>query len=174
MELKTKYRIQGLFISLLLILVLGGCSVNYSFTGASIPPEVKTINIKFFPNNATLVEPTLSQKVTDALRDKFVNETSLVLVNEGGDLIMEGSITQYRTTPVSIQGDDQAALNRLTITLDVVYTNSFDEKMSFDTQFSRFADYSSDLNLADVEDALIEEINTMLVQDVFNKAVINW
>lgn len=154
--------------------MLPGCSVNYSFTGASIPPEVKSINIKFFPNNATLVEPTLSQKVTDALRDKFVNETSLTLVNEGGDLVLEGSITQYRTTPVAIQGDDQAALNRLTITLDVVYTNSFDEKMSFDTQFSRFADYSSELNLADVQEALIEEINTMLVQDVFNKAVINW
>lgn len=172
--MRTKVHIKEVFIMLLFAAMLSGCSVNYSFTGASIPPEVKSINIKFFPNNATLVEPTLSQKVTDALRDKFVNETSLVIVNDGGDLLMEGSITQYRTTPVAIQGDDQAALNRLTITLDVVYTNNFDDKMSFDTQFTRFADYSSDLNLEDVQEALIEEINTMLVQDIFNKAVINW
>lgn len=148
--------------------------MNYSFTGASIPPEVKTINIKFFPNNASLVEPTLSQKITDALRDKFQNETSLILVNDAGDLVLEGSITQYRTTPVAIQSDDQAALNRLTITLDVVYTNTFDDKMSFDSQFSRFSDYSSDLNLSDVQDQLIEEINRMLSEDIFNKAVINW
>ncbi|MEZ5197596.1 MAG: LptE family protein [Bacteroidales bacterium] len=89
-----------LFFSLIL---LGGCSMNYSFTGASISPEVKTINIKYFPNNASLVEPTLSQKLTDALRDKFASETNLIIVNEGGDLILEGSITQYRTTPVAIQ-----------------------------------------------------------------------
>ncbi len=164
----------GFLASLLMLALLSGCSMNYSFTGASIPPEVKTINVKFFPNNASLVEPTLSQKLTDALRDKFMNETNLILVNDGGDLVLEGSITGYSTSPVAIQGDDQAALNRLTITLDVVYTNNFDDKMSFDSKFVRFSDYSSDQNLSDVQDALIEEINTMLVQDIFNKAVINW
>jgi len=148
--------------------------MNYSFTGASIPAEVKTINIKYFPNNASLVNPTLSQQITDALRDKFIAETPLILVNEGGDLILEGSITDYRTQPVAIQGDDQAALNRLTITLDVVYVNTFDDEMSFDKQFSRYSDYSSELNLADVQEQLIEEINDMLVVDIFNKAVINW
>ena len=161
-------------VSLLALVILGGCSMSYSFTGASIPPEVKTINIKYFPNNASLVEPTLSQTLTDALRDKFINETNLILVNDGGDLVLEGSITNYSTSPVAIQGDDQAALNRLTITLDVVYTNNFDDNMSFDSKFTRYSDYSSDQNLADVQEALIEEINTMLVQDIFNKAVINW
>ena len=161
-------------MSLLALVILGGCSMSYSFTGASIPPEVKTINIKYFPNNASLVEPTLSQTLTDALRDKFINETNLILVNDGGDLVLEGSITNYSTSPVAIQGDDQAALNRLTITLDVVYTNNFDDNMSFDSKFTRYSDYSSDPNLADVQEALIEEINTMLVQDIFNKAVINW
>jgi hypothetical protein len=161
--------------ALLLSLVLfSGCSMNYSFTGASIPPEVKTINVKFFPNNASLVDPTLSQRLTDALREKFINETNLILVNEGGDLVLEGSITDYFTQPVSIQDNDQAALNRLTIKLDVVFTNNFDDKMSFDTQFTRFSDYSSDQNLTEVQEPLTDEINTMLVQDIFNKAVINW
>lgn len=151
-----------------------GCTVNYGFTGASIPPEVKTINIKYFPNNAPLVEPTLSQKLTDALRDKFTSETSLGLVNSGGDLILEGTISGYQTRPVAIQGDDQAALNRLTITVDVVYTNTFDENMSFESSFSRYEDYSSSQNLSDVQEQLIDEINLMLTEDIFNKAVINW
>lgn len=154
--------------------IFSGCSVNYSFTGASIPVEVKTINIKYFPNNASLVEPILSQKLTDALRDKFTSETSLVLVNDGGDLVLEGSITGYGTQPVAIQGNDQAALNRLTITLDVSYTNTFDDNMSFESSFSRYSDYSSSDNLTAVQEALMEEINTMLVEDIFNKAVINW
>jgi len=159
---------------MLLLIFATSCSVKYSFTGASIPPEVKTINIKYFPNNASLIEPTLSQKLTDALRDKFSSETNLTIVNNGGDLILEGSITNYRTQPVAIQGNDQAALNRLTITIDVTYTNTFDENMSFESSFSRYADYSSSQNLSDVEEGLIDQINQDLVEDVFNKAVINW
>lgn len=177
-ELIQLNKIQNTGLSIVWVLVLStmiwGCTTSYSFTGASIPPEVKSINILYFPNNASLVEPSLSQTLTDALRDKFVNETSLMLVNDGGDLILEGSITGYRTQPVAIQGDDKAALNRLTITLDVTYTNTFDDKMSFDTRFERYADYSSGTNLTEVQDQLIEEINTMLVEDIFNKAIINW
>ncbi len=155
--------------------VFTACSVKYSFTGASIPPEVKTINIKYFPNNASLVEPTLSQELTDGLRDKFSSETSLALVNDGGDLLMEGAITGYRTTPVAIQGNDQAALNRLTITIEVTFINTFDENMSFEnTRFERYLDYSSSQNLSDVQETLVGEINQMLITDVFNKAVINW
>jgi len=162
------------YCGIILIALLSGCKVNYSFTGASIPPEVKTINIKYFKNNAPLIEPTLSQKLTDDLRDKFIAETSLTLVNQGGDLIIEGVIVNYNTRPVAIQENDQAAMNRLTIEIDVVYINTFDENASFETRFSRYFDYSSTQNLLDVQEELIEVINQMLVEDVFNKAVINW
>ena len=148
--------------------------MKYSFTGASIPPDVKTISVKYFPNNASLVVPSLSQKITDGFRDKFTSETNLVMINDGGDLILEGSITDYQTSPVAIQENDQAALNRLTITIDVVYTNTKDENLSFESKFSRYVDYSSSQNLTDVQEGLIEEINQMLIEDVFNKAVVNW
>lgn len=158
-----------------LIFLLSGCSVNYSFTGASIPAEAKSINVKFFPNNASLVVPTLSQQLTDALRDKFISETNLVLVNDGGDLLIDGTITDYRTQPVAIQDNDQAALNRLTISIEVTFINTMDENMSYEnTSFSRYADYSSSTNLNAVQEQLIEEINAMLIDDVFNKAVVNW
>ncbi len=128
---------------LIMLAFIAGCSMKYSFTGASIPPDVKTITIKYFPNNASLVVTSLSQKLTDGLRDKFTSETNLVIINDGGDLVLEGSITDYKTSPVAIQGNDQAALNRLTITIDVVYTNTVDDNLSFDSKFSRYADYSS-------------------------------
>lgn len=173
--MKLHYTYKNLFLLVITAFSFTSCSVNYSFTGASIPPEVKTIDIKYFPNNAPLVEPTLSQKLTDGLRDKFTSETSLALVNEGGDLLMEGAITGYRTTPVAIQGDDQAALNRLTITIEVTYINTIDENMSFENaRFERYLDYSSSQNLSDVQEALVAEISEMLITDVFNKAVINW
>ncbi|MBM3435226.1 MAG: hypothetical protein FJY07_03285 [Bacteroidetes bacterium] len=172
-SLKQRQFIPWIF--LFLLIKFSGCSVNYSFSGASIPADAKTINIKYFPNNATIVAHGLSQKITEGLQDKFTSETNLTMVNDGGDLILEGSIIDYKTTPVAIQGNEQAALNRLTITLDVSFTNSIDEKLSFESQkFSRYADYSSSQPLTEVQEGLIEEISLMLVEDIFNKAVINW
>jgi hypothetical protein len=159
---------------IVLLAISAGCSMKYSFTGASIPPDVKTISIKYFPNNASLVVTSLSQKITDGLRDKFTSETNLVMINDGGDLQLEGSIIDYKTSPVAIQANDQAALNRLTITIEVNYTNTKDDNLSFESKFSRYVDYSSSQNLTDVQEGLIEEINQMLIEDVFNKAVINW
>ncbi len=156
-----------------LMVITGGCGV-YSFTGASIPPGAKTISINYFVNNAPLVEPTLSQSLTDALRDRFMQQTQLTLVADNGDLQMEGVITDYSTRPVAIQGDQTAALNRLTIQVKVRYTNTLEPDKDFETTFSRFEDYPSNQDINQVKDALIPSINDALVDDIFNKAVVNW
>lgn len=146
----------------------------YSFTGASIAPEIKTISIQYFSNQASLVQPTLSQALTDALKDRFMQQTNLNIVNGRGDLNIEGAIINYNTQAVAIQSDDKAALNRLTITIRVTFTNDLDEKQNFETNFSRYEDYDSKLNLSAVEDNLIKVISEALVEDIFNKAVVNW
>lgn len=166
-------RIVSLMILAAMLIFAGGCGV-YSFTGASVPPEAKTISVQQFPNDAPLVQPMLSQLFTDALRDKFSSQTSLSLVLVNGDLAFEGSITDYRTQPVAITGDQTAALNRLTISVRVVFTNRFDEKQNFETTFSRYEDYESSRSLSEVEDQLMGEIIEALVQDIFNRSVVNW
>lgn len=158
---------------LVLLSLLAGCGV-YSFTGASIPPGAKTISIAYFVNNAQFVEPTLSQSLTDALRDRFLSQTSLDFVSSDGDFQLEGIITEYSTRPVAIQGDETAALNRLTIQVRVKFTNLVDPAKDFETSFSRFEEYSSNQDLSAVKDQLILLINEALVDDIFNKAVVNW
>ncbi len=149
--------------------------MNYSFTGASIPPEVKTIHISQFPNNAPLINPMLSQEFTDGLRNKFQSQTSLILVNNDGDMTLEGEITGYNTRPVAIQSDDVAAMNRLTITIKVTFINNFDESQSFTSQsFTRYEDYPSTQDLTSVSDGLVKQIVEYLVDDIFNKTVVNW
>ena len=156
-------------------MVIGFASCNYSFTGASISPEVKTVSIGFIKNNAPLINPTLSQSLTDALKDKFVNQTNLMLKDREGDLQLEGEITDYNTQPIAIQGGvDKASLNRLTITVKMKFTNRFDAKQDFESSFSRYQDYSSSKNLRDVESSLVTLINNDLIEDMFNKAVVNW
>jgi hypothetical protein len=158
------------------LLLLGNesCKVNYSFTGASISPETKTVSVQFFKNNAQLVQPTLSQSLTEALKDRFVSETSLTLVEQTGDLDFEGEITNYVITPIAIQGNETAALNRLTVSIRVIFVNYTDEKQSFETNFSRYEDYESSQDLSSVEENLINNINAQLVEDIFNKALVNW
>jgi len=153
---------------------LPSCRVSYSFTGASISPNVKTVAITYFQNNATLVVPTLSRVLTDAMRDYFTSQTNLVSVDRGGDLTLDGTITQYAVQPVAIQGNETAALNRLIITVNVKFVNKTDTKQNWETTFTRYRDYSSSFNLAAVQDGLIKEITDDLVQDIFNKAVVNW
>jgi hypothetical protein len=170
---KPGHRLLFLIISLLLI--SNSCRMGYSFTGASISPDVKTISIQYFANTASLVVPTLSRVFTDALRDYFTSQTNLTLVDRNGDLSLEGAITGYSVQPVAIQGNETAAMNRLTITVTVKFTNKKNEKQNFENKsFSRYQDYPSSQNLAAVQDGLIKLINDQLITDIFNQAVVNW
>ena len=158
---------------MVLAIVMTACGA-YSFTGASIPPEARTISISHFPNNAQLVQPTLSQVFTQALQDKFQRQTNLTLTDMNGDLHFEGSIVGYTTQPTAISGDDRAALNRLTISVRVIFINELEPQNDFERTFSRYFDYPSNRSLAEIEDQAITSITEALVEDIFNQAVVNW
>lgn len=155
-------------------LVFTNCKIKYSLNGATIPPEAKTISVAFFANNTTLGGPSISQKFTEKLRDVVSSQTSLSLMKQNGDLQFEGSIIDYNIAPVAIQSSDQAALNRLTITVSVKYINKFDVTKNFEQPFTRFADYKTTSSLSAEEDKLLLEINRQLTEDIFNKAFNNW
>jgi len=162
--------IAGVLICLM-ILVHVSCRVSLS--GASIPPDARTISVSVFPNNAPLVQPSLSQAFTEELRTIFLSQTTLALIDRGGDLHFEGAITDYRINPVAVQ-EQSASNNRLTISVSVSFTNKKDPEKDFESSFSRYVDFSATQNLIAVENQLIKEVNLQLVQDIFNKAVINW
>jgi len=156
------------------VFLLHGCKISYSFSGASISPEVKTISIQYFQNRASLVQPGLSQNLTDALIDKCKAQTNLGLVNGIGDVNFEGEISDYNTRPLTVAADAQAATNRFTITVRVKFTNAIDPNLNYEQSFSRYEDYDSNLNLSDVEANLSGKIIELLVEDIFNKAFVNW
>ena len=155
--------------------VLPSCTVKYSFSGASIPANAKTVSIAYFPNNAAMVTPTLSSTLTDALIDKFSRSTRLLQVPEGGDFAFEGEITNYTSTTASVSSGDYALQNRLTITVKVNFQNAVDQTLSFSNKsFSSYADYDASQLLIDVQDQLIEEIVEALVNDIYMAAAGNW
>ena len=166
----------SLMMSALLIggVVLPGCTIKYSLSGASIPANAKTFSVAYFPNNAPMVAPILSSTFTDALQDRFVRQTRLSQVSEGGDLSFEGEIIGYTSTPAAISGDEYAVKNRLTITVKVRFTNALKPEDNFDKTFSQGLEYDSNVLLQTAEQTLIPEIVDMLVEDIFNAAVSNW
>ncbi|AUC22056.1 hypothetical protein BTO15_08090 [Polaribacter sejongensis] len=146
----------------------------YSFTGGSTG-DAKTLQIDYFPNQASLVEPTLSQRFTQDMLDLFTRQTNLTTVTSNGDLYFSGEITGYRITPMSATADQTAAQNRLTITVNVRFVNKLVEKDDFEKQFSFYSDYAADAQLTGaVLEAAFDEIMERLTQDIFNASVAKW
>jgi hypothetical protein len=149
--------------------------IKYSTTGASIPLEAKTFSVQYFENMAPTPEAGLSQQVTDALKEYIQDNTSLILVSGAGDVNFEGTITGYDPSkPVAIVTGDEAAKNRFTITLKVKFTCEIKPEMNFESSFSRYEDYSSQNNFENVKVGLTEEMLKLLIEDIFNRAFVNW
>jgi hypothetical protein len=159
---------------IVLLLCLQACKGGYSFTGTSISPDVKSVSIDYINNMAPVVYPSLSNTLTEALKDKFTRNTRLDLITEEGDLQFEGEVTNYDVTSMAVQANEVAATNRLTVTVKIRFTNNIDEKQSYDKSFSGYEDYPSEQTLDAVQDQLVVTIVEKLIEDIFNNAVANW
>lgn len=157
-------------------LVLGTSSCGiYSFSGTSIQPDVHTITINYFEYRALQVNPTLSNDLTEALRQRFRQMTSLEQVDMDGDLEITGEVTGYSVSPSSVTADEVAAQNRLTVTVRVSFMNRKYPEDDFEgSTFSGYADYDSSQSLDAVQSTLCAEIIEKLVEDIFNATVAQW
>ena len=162
-----------LILTILLSINISSCGI-YSFTGASVPIEAKTISVNYFNNKAATVQPNLSQVFTEKLKDILLEQTNLNLTENEGDLSFSGFISKYQIKPMAIKANETAGQNRLTIAVKVTYNNSLDSGNNFEHTFSCYRDYDSAQNISDIENNLIEEITNELAEDVFNKAFVNW
>ncbi len=166
---KTVYFLPFLVFSTLIL----SCGI-YKFNGGSTG-DSKTIQVDFFPNQAPLIEPQLSQRFTQDMQDLFLRQTNLDLVNTGGDLRFEGEITGYRVNPMSATSQQTAAQNRLTITVNVRFYNRLKEEDDFEKQFSFYSDFDANAQLiGGVLDAALDEILERIIQDIFNASLGNW
>ncbi|GGK47640.1 MULTISPECIES: LptE family protein [Flavobacteriaceae] len=162
------------FLLLLLLLTIQSCGI-YSFTGTNINPDVKSVQIDYFPNEAILVEPSLSQVFTIQLRDLFDTQTNLTSVSSGGDLQFEGEITGYKINPMTATAQQTAAQNRLTITVNVRFFNNKNEDDNFEKSFSHYYDYDANAQLiGSALDDAFDEIIERIAQDIFNASVAKW
>ena len=149
--------------------------VKYSFTGTSIQPDVKTITIPYVEYKALRVNPSLSGEMTEALQEKFRKLTRLEQVDMDGDLELVCEITGYDVKAVAVTADEQAAQNRLTVTVKIDFSNKkYPEDDVTNKTFSAYEDFDSTLSLDAVEGDLCVTIIEKLVEDIFNATVAQW
>ncbi len=160
-------------LAITILLLFNSCNV-YNFTGTG-KIDAKTFQVNFFPNNAELIEPGIDRTFTLELQDLIQNQTNLNLVKTGADLIYEGEIVDYRISPMTATADQQASQNRLTIRVNVRFTNKKKETDDFEKTFDFYYDYpaAQQLNGETLNKAL-KDIFERITQDIFNESLAKW
>ncbi len=159
--------------NLVLVYMVLLCSSCYSFKGISIPPDVNTFYVEDFGNNAKNSPVDINQIFAESLREKVRNESRLQYNEQDPDIEFQGTIKEYSVRSIPAQ-ENQSALNRFEIKIQVQYVSNKNEEDSWDQLFSFFQDFESDVDLQSVQEELTETIFDQLIEDVFNKAFTNW
>lgn len=158
---------------------LSNCGI-YGFKGASISPTIRTISIQTFYNNAPLGPPNMSVIFTEKIKDYYQQNTDLQIVDDNGDLQLDGYIANYQISPVAANsggnnGVDFSNLSRITVTVFASYINAQDDQFDFERRFSFFRDFDeNDEDLSSNEQEFVEEIFDQIILDIFNASVANW
>lgn len=162
------FLIAGSFI------LFSSCGV-YSFTGASLDPKAKTVNVNYIQNKAPYNNPTLSQQLTDGLKQKITSSTGLTQINaDDADYVFTGDITGYSVSTVAATNVEQPATARLTITVNINFKSKITPKNNFTQSFSRSEDFDASKSLDAVQGTLVDAIDKQLIDDIFNRAFVNW
>lgn len=171
--MKRQHIATIIFITLL-ILTLTRCTISITMSGASIPENLNTFSVQYINNRAPLINPELSQTLTEGLKDRIQKESRLLLNEDGADIEFSGNITNYSTQPMALKADAVSAQTRLTVTVKIRCRNFKDPKKDWEESFSAYQDYDSENNLADVEEELVSIIVDELTENIFNKAFADW
>lgn len=162
---------QTLFFLFVLLSIQGTC--RYSLKDVSIPSEIKTVKVFFIENKARYINPQLSPRLTDKLRQKIVNQTRLSQTNNDADYEISGYISDYSVSTSGIS-QQRAASNNLNVTVHIIFRNRLDEKKNFEADLTRNFPFDASLSLTQAESGLNDQIINNLTDEIFNRIFSNW
>jgi len=166
---------KKIFLILFIGILINSCSISYKFNGASVDYNlIKTISIQDFPNHASYVYPTLSATFSDALRNKYIRQTRLKIVDNNADLEIEGEITGHDVKGLAVKEDSYASMTELSITVKVRYTNNKRPTDDLNQSFTSSRPFSNTRTLDEVQDELIPEIINDIIDQIYNATLGNW
>ncbi len=168
-----KINIWKSFLLLSLTVIVWGCGI-YKFTSVEFNKDLKTFSIQNFTMATAGGPPNRTLNFNEKLKEYYQRNTDLKFRTSDGDLHLEGTIIAYELSPISATAGDKAAMNRLTITVQVKFTNKLQEEQNFDKDFSFYQDFPQDQSLSQVEPNLVPKILDQLVLNIFNSTAATW
>ena len=160
---------------IVLSFVLSGCAISFKMNGANIDYQTThSISIADFPNNAAMVNPTLSNNLSEGIRDLYQRQTRLQILRKGGDLELEGEIVGYDLSQGAISADSYASESKLTIRVTVHFTNNVRPEESFDKTYTVYQTFPASKLLTDVQDELCATMITEIAENIYNDTVAKW
>lgn len=171
---KSKIIVRGLSYLMLFAFITSLLSACYTFRGASLDPSLKTIQIQNFAFQTAGGPANLSLTFNEKLKEYFQRNTSLKMTNTNPDLMFEGAIIGFDVEAQAPTSNDKGGLNRLTIKVQVKFTNAKDENKNFDQEFSFYQDFPQTQTITAAQGALIPKILDQIVLDIFNKTAGEW
>ena len=157
------------------VMLFSGCTISYKFNGAYIDyTKTKTISISEFTNTAELIYAPLTQQFSERLRDLYTRNTRLQVLKKAGDMHIEGEVTEYYLTPMAISADTYASQTKLTITINVRFTNNKNPEDDFEKKYSAYQTFDSSKLLNDVQDGLLKTIIEEIADNIYNDTVAKW
>lgn len=165
----------GFLIGIIAVALLSSCSISYKFNGANINYQTThSISVSDFPNNAPMVNPMLSNMLSEGVRDLYQRQTRLQVLRKGGDLELEGEIVGYDITQGAISTDSYASESKLTVRVSVHFTNNIHPEESFDKTYTAYQTFDASRLLTDVQDELCAIIVTEIAENIYNDTVAKW
>ena len=173
LKINKLYTLVKVFIPVLVAIISLQGTCRYSLKDVSIPPEIKTVRVFFIENKARYINPQLSPKLTDKLRQKIVNQTRLSQTNNDADYEVSGYISEYSVSTSGIS-QQQVASNNLNVTVHIVFRNRQNDKLNFEADITRNFPFSASKSLTQAEAELNDQIITNLTDEIFNRIFSNW
>lgn len=163
------------YIASTLLCLVASCTISYKFNGTVIDyDKIKTIAIEDFTNHAAMVYAPLTSVLNEKLKDTYTRQTRLSLVDRNGDLELSGEITGYDVAPMGMTSNSLSAETRITLRVNVRYTNNTNHEEDFERSYSAYRNFDSNLLLTDVQDQLIDELVDEICENIYNNTVANW
>jgi hypothetical protein len=161
---------------LIIFLLQGGC-LFYSFSGSSLSKEAKTFSIQEFQSKVALGPANLAEQLTQRLRDEITQKTSLKETVSNGDIQFDGTITAFKYTPIAPRSTEHGATGsrtQLSITVQINYTNAYNKDFEFSKKdFTQTTDAEAGKEYTE-EASMVGEVVKKLIQDIFNASIANW
>lgn len=171
----TKMKFATWLVVSVLSVIFVSCTISYKFNGSSIDyTKTRTISISDFPNTAELIYPPLAQALGETLRDAYTKQTRLQIIKKGGDMHLEGEIIGYQLTPMAISADTYSSETKLTMTVNVRFTNNKNPDDDFEKKYTAYQTFDSSRRLDDVQEELMKTMLADIVDNIYNDTVAKW